>query len=141
MRALRMSFAAVALAASVLAPACGDDDPVPIEQIPGDTRISELDGPEMDGVCAWGKAVARQKLPPGTNCRGTPIMFTGCMPVPDACQATVAQWQVCTPALLDRFAEDPCLVLNFAFSPNDYTDFIEATPGCAGFGPCGTTMR
>jgi hypothetical protein len=120
--------------------ACGDD-PVPIDEIPPDSRLSQLDSAEMDGVCAWGKGIANQKLPPGTNCHGTPIMFSGCMKVPAACTATVAQWRICMPNLLDRFAQDPCQVLDFAFSPGDFTEFIEATPGCQGLGPCGTTMR
>jgi len=128
------------VAAVAVLSACGDDDPIPIDQIPDSTPLTGLSGPEMDGVCDWGAALARQKLPPGTMCDGVPIMFTGCMTAPPGCTATVGQWKACIPNLLDRFAQDPCQLLDLAFSPQDLGPFIEATPSCMGLGPCGSAM-
>jgi hypothetical protein len=120
--------------------ACGGNGAVPIDRIPGDKKLVELSAPETQGVCQWGEAVAREKLPPGTNCGGNPISFGGCLTVGPECQATVAQWQQCLPALLDRFARDPCQIFSLAFSQSQFAAFIEQTPGCQGLGPCGTTM-
>jgi hypothetical protein len=121
--------------------ACGGDDAIPIDDIPQDTRLVDLSSAEFDGVCHWAAGIARQKVPEGTNCRGIPIGYSGCMQVPADCRATVGQWRVCVPALLDRFAEDPCAVLDLAFSPADLSGFVEDTPGCTTLGPCATAMN
>ena len=89
----------------VLFVACGGgQDAVPIDQIPPDKLLVNLSGPEQQGLCQWAQSIASQKLPAGTNCHGIAININGCMSVTPACTATVSQWKVCLPALLDRFA-------------------------------------
>jgi hypothetical protein len=99
--------------------ACGgeDDEPVPIEEIPSDSRLSQLGAAELDGACEWASALAMEALPPGTMCNGVPIQSTGCMPVPDSCPATVGQWMQCLPSLLDRFGQEPCVLLDLRSPP------------------------
>ena len=130
----------VALTLLFAASACGGDDAVAIDRIPGDKKLVDLSAAETRGVCQWGEGLAREKLPPGTNCGGNPVSFAGCITVGPECPATVAQWQQCIPSLLDRFARNPCQVVGLAFSQSELASFIEATSGCQGLGPCGTTM-
>jgi hypothetical protein len=131
-----------ALLAGVLAGlvACGDDDPIPIDDIPEETRLVDLSATEYDGVCAWASELAKEKFPPGTNCNGVAISYQGCMRPPANCPGTLGQWKVCIPVFFDRIAQDPCVVLDLAFFPEDLAAFVEETPGCATLGPCATAM-
>jgi hypothetical protein len=120
----------------------GGPDTVPIDQVPPDKKVVDLSGPEQQGVCQWAEGIASQKLPPGTNCHGAAITIGGCVTVGPTCPATVAQWKTCFPALMDRFAQDPCQVLNLGFSTQaNLAMFINATPGCEGQGACGVVIR
>ena len=122
---------------------------MPIEDIPPDTKLVDLSAPEEQGVCDWGKDVARGKLPaPGSamDCDGITITFneTECgfpATAQSGCEATVAEWQVCFPEFVDALAEDPCLILDFAFSAEDLEAFVNAIPGCEGMGPCSYTTN
>ena len=120
----------------------GSADSVPIDQIPPDKKVVDLSSAEQQGVCQWAEGIASQKLPPGTNCHGAAITINGCLTVAPACPATVSQWKVCFPALMDRFAQDPCQILNLGFSTQaNLATFINATPGCEGQGACGVVIR
>jgi hypothetical protein len=118
--------------------ACGDDDPVPIDEIPPDTRLVELNSAEWEGFCEWGRDLARREIPPGTTCNGIPITYQGCMRVPADCPATVSETMTCSTAWLDRLAQDPCMLLDLILRPSAFADFVESTPGCKGFGQCTT---
>ena len=129
---------AVWIALAIAALGCGDDSAVPIEEIPPDTRIVDLSGPERQGVCDWGRAEARKQLPPSFNCNGVQLSLMGCQfPSSDAsgCVATVSQWQSCLPRFVARLAEDPCQILDLIF-PGEFSAFIDETPGCEGLGAC-----
>jgi hypothetical protein len=135
----------LATAASLsCAVACGggDDDAVPIENIPSDTLLVELSPAEHRGVCEWGHSMASEKLSGRQlDCNGIAIEINRtCSRTRSECPATVGEWQVCTPAILDRLIEDPCLVLDLSFSESDLAAFIEETPGCEGLGACGTVL-
>jgi hypothetical protein len=121
--------------------ACGSggSSSEPIDQIPPDTKLVDLNPSEMQGVCDWVRGVAAQKLS-GANCNGSPITFTTCKGVPSSCPATVAEYQACFPNFLDGIASDPCQVIDFAFSMSDLEAFVNATPGCMGLAPCVTSM-
>jgi len=127
--------------AVVLCAACGSSgsSSEPIDQIPPDTKLVDLNPSELQGVCDWVRGVAAQKLS-GASCNGSPIMFTTCMSPPSTCPATVAEYQACIPNLLGGFASDPCQVIDFAFSQSDFEAFVDGTPGCEGLGPCVTSM-
>jgi hypothetical protein len=62
------------------------------------------------------------------------------MAVPASCPVTVQHWMACMPTLFARLGDDPCLVLDFAFDPDAFSAFIDATPGCAGLGACASVM-
>jgi len=134
------------LAPAVALAACGgEDDEVPIDEIAQDKPVTGLSDAEERGLCSWAKGVAKAELPPaGTqvNCGGLNITMAGtqCMnPSSPACPATVADWRVCFPAFIARIGDDPCLILELQ-APGALSEFLEETPGCAGLGPCGTTM-
>ena len=130
--------ASAVLAALWLAAACGDDSAVPIDEIPPETRLVDLSGPERQGVCEWSTAVAREQLPAMFQCNGVTLSLMNCrFPSSDAdgCVGTVAQWQVCLPNFVDRLAEDPCQILDLVF-PGELGEFVDETPSCAGLGAC-----
>jgi hypothetical protein len=120
--------------------ACGDDDPVPIDEIPGDTKLSELSSAEFDGVCEWGADVSREKLPSGANCRGTPFNLSGCMRVPSSCQLTVGDWKACIPVVFERIAADPCELLDLGPNLSDIKAYFEEIPECVTTAACVTVM-
>jgi hypothetical protein len=148
MRALSWARLGQGVFACALLGACGDDSSaVPFESIPKDKKLIELSPEEKQGACQWGQGIAQEKLSPGgtpLTCHGNAIQFNGCN-APSAsqvdCTATVGQWEVCLPNLMDRFAQDPCQVFNLAFSQTDLENFVNETPGCAGMGPCAYTIR
>jgi hypothetical protein len=118
----------------------GGSSTVPIDQIPPDKKLVDLSSGEMQGLCDWVTGLARQKLA-GATCNGSPISINSCMPVGPSCPATVSEYRACIPNLLDRFASDPCQIINLAFSQTALESFIDNTPGCAGQGPCATAMH
>jgi hypothetical protein len=131
------------LLASVFLLRCGGDDSVNIDAIPQDKKLVDLSPPEESGVCQWAQGIARSKLPPaGTTLHCTSGTFTlnelSCMFPSSAqsnCTATVAAYRMCLPAFIDRLATDPCQIVSLALS-GGIASFVEATPGCAGEGPC-----
>ena len=137
--------------AVILLVGCGDDSStaVPFSSIPKDKQLTELSPDERQGVCEWGAGIAGRELPPpGTrlNCDGIQLTFNGAgscastRPSPPECTATIAQWEVCFPAFIDRLAQDPCLILDLSRSQSELELFVNETPGCAGFGPCAYTI-
>lgn len=141
---LRFAFAFLALGFA-LAACGGEDDEVPIDEIPQDKPVTALSDAEERGLCSWAKGVAKSELPPaGTQvrCGGLTITMasTQCMnPTSPSCPATVGEWRACFPAFIARIGDDPCLILQLQ-APGALSEFLEATPGCAGMGACGTTM-
>jgi hypothetical protein len=116
---------------------------VPIEDIPDDKRLGDLDDAEQRGVCAWASSVATERLPePGTviDCVETDIQINA--PICDfpdnglpGCEATLADYKICIPALMSRIATNPCALLEI-ISDEQAREFVETTPGCEGLGPC-----
>jgi hypothetical protein len=120
-----------------------DNSGTPIDDIDPDKKLVDLDDGERQGVCTWGMQIAADKLPASGSritCAGESITWNGatdCKPVPTQCKASVSEWRECLPNFFDRIGADPCVLLEFAL-PNDVQDYVEATPGCAGVGPCAT---
>jgi hypothetical protein len=130
----------VAVSIALLGVACGSSA-VPIDKITPDKKLVDLSGDEQQGICDWATQMTRQKFaasPSQGRCGGQPLTLS-CMPVPQACPATVAQWMACLPNFVDRLAKDPCQVFQLAFSGSVDT-FIEETPNCQGLGSCGFSM-
>ena len=121
--------------------ACGGSgtSSVPIDQIPPDTKLVDLNSGETQGVCDWVASLAKEKLA-GAMCNGSPIMLSGCMGVAPGCPATVSQYQACMPNFLDALASDPCQVLDFAFSMSDFESFVDGLPDCSAIGACVVSM-
>lgn len=119
--------------------ACGDDSPVPIDEIPEETKVTELSNAEAAGVCDWGDQLFRDIVPAGTNCRGVPLTYDGCMfDRTMACSATVGELEVCLPALLERIVLEPCDLYDLGPSLPAVMAFVEAIPGCETLAPCVT---
>jgi hypothetical protein len=126
-------------------PGCGGDDStaVPVDSIPSDKKLIELSGDEQQGVCQWVTDLASQKLA-GANCHGNAITFNSCSFPTSAqvnCTATLGQWRACIPNFMDQIAQDPCQVLNLAFSQSELEAYVNAIPGCEGLGPCAYTIH
>jgi hypothetical protein len=127
---------------------CGDDDSsVPFDQIPRSKKLADLTPEERRGACEWGAGVASRELPPaGTqlSCDGLVITINPpqCQnqPVRAECTATVGQWEICLPKVMERLGQDPCLIVDLGTSPGDLEDFVNAIPECAGQGACATTL-
>lgn len=125
---------------------CGDDDSsVPFDQIPRSKKLVDLTPEERRGACEWGAAIASRELPPpGTRliCDGIALTINApqCQPIPAACPATVGQWEVCLPLLVDRLGQDPCLILDIGLSQARAEEFVNAIAGCEGLGPCVTAI-
>jgi hypothetical protein len=116
---------------------------VPIEDIPDDKRLADLTDGEQRGVCEWASSVATEELPaPGTviSCGGVEITINApTCDFPDnglpGCEATLAEYKVCVPAVTSRIAMNPCLLLDIV-TDEEAQQFVESTPGCEGLGPC-----
>jgi hypothetical protein len=52
----------------------------------------------------------------------------------------VLEWRTCFPEVIERIADDPCLVLSLQ-APGALQDFVNETPGCEGLGGCATTLQ
>ena len=129
-----------------LAWSCGGDDAVPFDSISKEKPLVALDSGERQGACNWVSDLARQKLTPGgkpLTCNGLALSISTCT-FPSAaqarCTATVGQWATCMPGFLDEIAQNPCQVLNFAFSQSELESFVNGIPGCDGIGPCAYTI-
>jgi hypothetical protein len=88
-------------------------------------------------------SVARDELPPsGTviSCGAVDLRINApTCDFPDnglpGCEATLAEYKVCVPAVTSRIAANPCQLLEIV-TDEQARAFVEATPGCEGLGPC-----
>ena len=122
-----------------LAACAGDDEPVPVDELPGGKLLADLTADEFTGLCNWAGELSRQKLNADASCDGTQVRFHGCMRVNPRCTATVDDWRRCLPDMIDRFADEPCEALGVT-SPATFAAFIEEIPSCEGLGHCANTL-